>query len=76
MFTEERKNRMIDIVLPYLYQGASFKLEGHLDIGAGQRNKTRKFVEEMVSRIGSTGFEPKIKPEAFVASSYANRFTK
>lgn len=76
MFTEQRKNQMIDIVLPYLYQGATFKLEGHLDIGAGKRNKTRMFVEEMVSRIGSTGFEPKIKPDAFVASSYANRFTK
>ena len=76
MFTEERKSQMIDIVLPYLYQGASFKLEGHLDIGAGKRNKTREFVEEMAARIGSMGFEPKIKPDAFVASSYANRFTK
>lgn len=76
LFTEIKKQQMIEIVLPFLYQGATFKLEGHLDIGAGKRNKTRKFVEEMVSRIGSTGFEPKIKPEAFVASSYANRFTK
>lgn len=76
MFTEERKDQMIEIVLPYLYQGATFKLEGHIDIGAGRRNKTREFVEEMVSRIELTGFEPKIKPDAFVASSYANRFTK
>jgi predicted RNase H-related nuclease YkuK (DUF458 family) len=76
LFTEERKNQMIDIVMPFLYQGASFKLEGHLDIGAGKRNKTREFVEEMAARIGSMGFEPKIKPDAFVASSYANRFTK
>ncbi len=76
LFSEEKINEMIEIVLPNIYQGATFKLEGHLDIGSGKRNKTREFVEEMVMRIGLTGFEPKIKPEAFVASSYANRFTK
>lgn len=75
-FTEERKNRMIDIVLPFIYQGATFSMEGHLDIGAGKRNKTRIYVEEMIARIESMGLEPKIKPDSFVASSYANRFTK
>ena len=49
MFTEERKNIMIDIVLPHIYKGATFTMEGHLDIGAGNRNKTKIFVEEMVS---------------------------
>src|SRR4051794_34902996 len=76
LFTEQRKNAMIDIVLPYIYKGATFAMEGHLDIGAGNRNKTRVFVEEMVARIESMGLEPKIKPNPFVASSYANRFTK
>ncbi|PAV29004.1 hypothetical protein CIL05_13570 [Virgibacillus profundi] len=76
MFTEERKNLLIDIVLPHIYKGASFTIEGHIDIGSGKRNKTHIFVKEMVSRMESLGLEPKIKPEAFVASSYANRFTK
>jgi uncharacterized protein len=76
LFTEERKNAMIDIVLPYIYTGATFTMEGHLDIGAGNRNKTKIFVEEMVARIESMGLEPKIKPNSFVASNYANRFTK
>ncbi|MFC0560713.1 ribonuclease H-like YkuK family protein [Halalkalibacter alkalisediminis] len=76
MFSEDKKNRMIDIVLPYLYQGATFSFEGHIDIGSGQRNKTREFVNEMVARLEMIGVEPKIKPDAFVASSYANRFTK
>lgn len=76
-FTEERKNRLIQIVLPYVYtKGSTFEIEGHIDIGAGNRNKTRIFVKEMVSRIKSMGAEPKIKPEAFVASGYANRYTK
>ncbi|HLR67458.1 ribonuclease H-like YkuK family protein [Virgibacillus alimentarius] len=76
LFTEERKKQLVNIVLPYLYQGASFSIEGHIDIGAGKRNKTRKFVKEMVTRMAAMGVEPKIKPNAFVASSYANRYTK
>ncbi|WP_066367560.1 ribonuclease H-like YkuK family protein [Neobacillus fumarioli] len=76
MFTEERKSELINIVLPYLYQGATFTMEGHIDIGAGKRNKTSEFVKEMVARMESMGVEPKIKPDAFVASSYANRYTK
>lgn len=76
MFNEDRKERLIDLILPYLYQGATFTMEGHIDIGAGNRNKTSAFVKEMVTRIESMGIEPKIKPNAFVASSYANRFTR
>jgi uncharacterized protein len=76
LFTEERKNELISIVLPHLYDGASFTMEGHIDIGAGKRNKTSEFVKEMVTRMESMGVEPKIKPDAFVASSYANRYTK
>lgn len=76
LFHEERKNQMIEIILPYLYQGSTFTMEGHIDIGFGKRNKTREFVKEMVTRMESMGVEPKIKPNAFVASSYANRYTK
>lgn len=76
LFDEEKKNKMIDVVLPFIYQGASFTMEGHLDIGAGSRNKTKEYVAEMVARMESIGVEAKIKPEAYVASSYANKFTK
>ncbi|WP_068677432.1 ribonuclease H-like YkuK family protein [Oceanobacillus sp. Castelsardo] len=76
MFTDERKSQLIDIILPNIYKGATFTIEGHLDIGSENRNKTRIFVNEMVSRMESIGVEPKIKPESFVASSYANRYTK
>ncbi|AMW99136.1 ribonuclease H-like YkuK family protein [Rummeliibacillus stabekisii] len=76
LFTEERKKQLIEIILPNIYNGATFTMEGHIDIGSGQRNKTREFVHEMVNRIESIGVEPKIKPDAFVASCYANRYTK
>ncbi|WP_047982012.1 ribonuclease H-like YkuK family protein [Ornithinibacillus contaminans] len=76
MFTEEKKELLIDIVLPNIYKGSSFTIEGHIDIGATNKNKTRIFVNEMVGRMESLGIEPKIKPDSFVASYYANRFTK
>lgn len=76
MFTEDLKDQLINIILPHIYKGSSFTVEGHIDIGIGKRNKTREFVKEMVSRMESLGVEPKIKPDAFVASSYANRYTK
>lgn len=76
LFTEERKNELIDIVLPHIYKGATFTMEGHIDIGSGDRNRTRVYVNEMVARIESLGMEPKIKPDSIAASSYANRYTK
>ena len=76
MFLEDKKEKLMDVVLPHVYRGGSFTMEGHLDIGSGKRNRTKEFVKEMVMRLKSLGVEPKIKPEAFVASCYANRFTK
>lgn len=76
LFTKEKKEQLIQIVLPNVYKGANFTIEGHIDIGSGSRNKTRVFVNEMISRMKSIGLEAKIKPDSFVASSYANRFTK
>ncbi|MBB5173753.1 ribonuclease H-like YkuK family protein [Texcoconibacillus texcoconensis] len=76
LFTEEKKSQLIDIILPYIYHGASFTMEGHIDIGSEKQNRTRFLVWEMMSRIQSTGLEAKIKPESLVASGYANRYTK
>ncbi|KGR90935.1 hypothetical protein CD30_08555 [Ureibacillus massiliensis 4400831 = CIP 108448 = CCUG 49529] len=76
MFNKEEKDRLFHIVLPHILKGASFSIEGHIDIGSGKRNKTSIFVKEMISRMNSIGLEAKIKPYSFVASSYANRFTK
>lgn len=76
LFTNDKKERLINIVLPNVYKGSSFSIEGHIDIGAGNRNKTRIFVGEMMTRMQTLGIEAKIKPDSFVASSYANRFTK
>ncbi|WP_054703514.1 ribonuclease H-like YkuK family protein [Bacillus sp. JCM 19041] len=75
-FTESHKLKLVNIVLPYLYKGADLQFEAHLDIGSSDRNRTRAYVKEMRSRIEALGFKASIKPNAFVASSYANRYTK
>lgn len=76
LFDEEKKRQLIDIVLPYIYCGSSFTMEGHIDVGLEKRSLTRFIASEMKSRIESIGLEPVVKPESFVASGYANRYTK
>lgn len=76
LFTEAHKMKMIDIVLPHIYKGSSFTLEGHIDIGSEQQNKTKIYIQEMVTRMQSVGLEPKIKPDSIAAYGVANRHTK
>lgn len=70
--------QMEELLLPHLYQGAM--LEMYIDIDAGTEpfvNKTALYVQEMVDRVEAMDlYAPRVKPEAFVASSYANRYTK
>jgi predicted RNase H-related nuclease YkuK (DUF458 family) len=76
-FDERRRSAMEDIVLPFIYQGASFEMFIHIDAGSDLlRNKTAVFVEEMARRVESMGMVPIIKPDSYVASSYANKFSK
>ena len=76
LFDEDKKTELVNIVLPFIYQGATFRVEGHLDIGKEKRNKTREFVNEMVGRIEALGIEAKIKPHSIAASGLANRYTR
>ncbi len=45
----------------------------HADVG--ENGKTKDMVKEIVGLIKGNGFEPKIKPESFVASTVADRFS-
>jgi uncharacterized protein len=71
-------NQMEELLLPHLYQGAM--LEMYIDIDAGTEpivNKTALYVQEMVDRVEAMGlYAPRVKPQAYVASCYANRYTK
>ncbi|SDH85371.1 hypothetical protein SAMN05192534_11312 [Alteribacillus persepolensis] len=76
LFTPEKQERLYNLILPYIDEGSSFTMEGHLDVGKGKRNKTRVYVEEMMARLKVHGMKARVKPDSFVASSYANRYTK
>jgi predicted RNase H-related nuclease YkuK (DUF458 family) len=44
----------------------------HADIG--ENGATKDMIKEVIGLIKGNGFEPKIKPEAFVASTVADRY--
>ena len=45
----------------------------HADVG--ENGATRDMIKEVTGLIRGNGFEPKIKPEAYVASTVADRYT-
>ncbi|WP_040949760.1 ribonuclease H-like YkuK family protein [Gorillibacterium massiliense] len=76
-FDHEKRARLEDIVMPYVYQQAGLQL--FIDIDAGtdaKRNRTSALVADLVGRIEAMGLSARVKPEAIVASSVSNRFTK
>lgn len=74
MFTPEIFEEITNILLPYIDKGASFHHEIHIDIGT--KGATRKLIKETIGYFAGLGFETKIKPESYAASSYANKYTK
>ncbi|KPV44638.1 ribonuclease H-like YkuK family protein [Alicyclobacillus ferrooxydans] len=52
----------------------TWSIEVHLDIG--EQGATKQVVREIVSWITSSGYEAKIKPDAYGASKVADRYTK
>ncbi|WP_108992078.1 ribonuclease H-like YkuK family protein [Paenibacillus agaridevorans] len=76
-FDAAKLSELEDILLPHVYQGAELSM--YIDIDAGtdeRRNQTAAFVSEMVGRVEAMGVSARVKPEAIVASSVSNRFTK
>lgn len=67
----------------YLRENFKKKIEGrnfncqfryiHADVGGN--GKTKDMIKEVTGLIKGNGFEPKIKPESFVASTVADRFS-
>jgi len=77
VFYHAKRALLEDIVMPYVYQGAEFRLFVDIDAGTdAKRNRTSAFVADMVGRIEAMGLSARVKPEAIVASSVSNRYTK
>jgi len=53
---------------------ADMNLEIHLDIG--RSGETRDLIREVVGMVAGSGFDAKIKPESYGASSVADKHTK
>ena len=54
--------------------GNQLPIEIHLDIG--EDGATRVLIKDIVGWITQSGYEAKIKPDSFGASTVADRFTK
>ncbi|UTR06703.1 ribonuclease H-like YkuK family protein [Alkalihalobacillus sp. LMS6] len=52
------------------------RFEAHLDISGSAQHDSSRYMEELRSRLNRVGFPTRIKPFAYVASCYANRYTK
>ena len=68
-FREKLNERIQDGNKDYNYQFRYI----HADIG--ENGGTKDMIKEVVGLIRGNGFEPKIKPEAYVASTVADRYT-
>lgn len=74
LFTPEKIDGLIEPLLNTREHHGDIKFEFHLDIG--NSGATKDLIGEMIAMARGTAFEPKIKPESYAASSYADRYTK
>jgi len=54
--------------------GKGISFEFHIDIGT--RGQTKSLINEMVGMVKGLNFIPKIKPDSYCASCFADRYTK
>lgn len=54
--------------------GNYISFEFHIDIGT--KGQTKNLISEMVGMVKGLDFVPKIKPDSYCASSFADRYTK
>ena len=69
LFDEERISKIYRILGK---KGITF--EFHIDIG--KKGETKVLINEMVGMVKGLNFVPKIKPDSFCASCFADRYTK
>jgi len=70
---EEIKKKSQEMILKGLsFSNYQFRYI-HADVG--EHGQTRDMIKEVIGLIQGNGFEPKIKPESFAASTIADRYT-
>ncbi|HEX9062125.1 MAG TPA: ribonuclease H-like YkuK family protein [Clostridia bacterium] len=68
LFNDERIN-MIKRIL-----GKNVSFEFHIDVGT--KGHTKALINEMVGMVKGIDFVPKIKPDSYCASCFADKYTK
>ncbi|MFD2170716.1 ribonuclease H-like YkuK family protein [Tumebacillus lipolyticus] len=75
MFTEASLSLMLCGKLRELLHDQRVQnLEVHLDVG--QNGATEPLIKELVGWVEGSGYEARIKPDSFVASKVADRYTR
>tara|TARA_R100000808_G_C2090993_1_gene111422 strand:- start:495 stop:731 length:237 start_codon:yes stop_codon:yes gene_type:complete len=67
----------INVGMRLLYYCPQINIELHLDVSDSEKNtKTSKFSDMLIGMAKGNGFDCKIKPLAFAASSIADKHSK
>lgn len=64
------------LIARYLSECGMDEMEVEIHIDVGKQGETRDLIREVVGMVTGSGFQAKIKPEAFGASSVADKHTK
>ncbi len=54
--------------------GKNVDFEFHIDVGT--KGETKALINEMVGMVNGLSFKPKIKPDSYCASCFADRYTR
>lgn len=63
-------------ITEYLSQSGLEHLNVEIHIDVGRHGETKELIREVVGMVTGSGFEAKIKPDSFAASSVADKYTK
>lgn len=55
-------------------QGCKIHYDFQIHIDVGEKGQTREMIKEVVGMVKGNGFEAKIKPESYAASSVADKY--
>lgn len=72
LFDDERIMKIRNLLANKSYKDIYFEI--HIDIG--KKGTTKSLINEMIGMTKGLSFVPRIKPDSYCASSFADRFTK
>jgi len=64
----------IGLIISEMFPDANIEI--HIDIGSGEKSKTRRYVDEFSGWVRSTGLKCKIKPDSWASFAVADKHTK